>query len=387
MVRYIRLGLLAGLALACSSEQGQPAAAGGSGATGGAEAGGASGAGASGSGAVGGSGGSSGSGGSGGSSGSGGSAGAGGVGGATSAGTMTLSTEPCEKVSGKATKCERYEVTCDGLDPAMVDLAFFEPAGGATQGQILFGSGSAGTGFYNFTRTAELVQAGFSVVERRWPAGWFTGATQGPQQAACRLATVLAHLRSTLPESLPLCATGNSGGSAELGFALTWQGAGASLAYAMPTSGPFHRLDLACQGESDASWPAECAALKASRCPDCASQACQLGAGPSRLIDTSFGGVTRCTQPAAGDLAVLKQHSPIFGPSVGELGDLPILFLVGKDDPGAYQPLATALSDSLAAAGANVELQFVAGAPHEMDGTTQGSAAIEGALLSRCKPR
>jgi hypothetical protein len=301
--------------------------------------------------------------------------------------SVTLLDVPCEKAAPAATRCERYEVVCEGLAPAIVDLAIFEAKPGTeSKGTVLFGSGGDGTGFYNFTQGEALMDAGFTIVDRRWPAGWFTDGTDGPQQTACRLAAVVRHLRANPPASGPLCATGNSGGSAELGFALTWQNAGPSLDFAMPTSGPFHRLDLACQGEADADWPAECDALRAANCPDCASKACQLGGGPSSLMDLSFGGPARCTTPGPGDLELLHDRSPALGPDVAGL-DLPIHMMIGKDDPGAYQPLANALHDALAAAGAAVDIVYVAGAPHEFDSTPAGGEAILDALLTRCAPK
>lgn len=294
---------------------------------------------------------------------------------------------PCEKSPPAATRCERYEVACEGLAPAIVDLAIYEPKPGVeSKGTILFGSGGEGTGFYNFTQSKALLDAGYTIVDRRWPAGWFTGGTDGPQQTACRLAALIRHLRANPPASGPLCATGNSGGSAELGFALTWQDAGPSLDFAMPTSGPFHRLDLACQGEADPAWPAECDALRQATCPDCASKTCQLANGPRTLMDKSFGGPTRCMAPAPGDLELLHDRSPELGPSIAGLGDLPIHFMIGKDDDGAYAPLATALHDALKAAGLAVDIAYVTGAPHEFDSTTAGGDALREALLARCVP-
>lgn len=294
---------------------------------------------------------------------------------------------PCEKSPPAATRCERYEVTCEGLAPAFVDLAIYEPKPGLeSKGTILFGSGGEGTGFYNFTQSKALLDAGYTIVDRRWPAGWFTDGTDGPQQTACRLAALIRHLRANPPASGPLCATGNSGGSAELGYALTWQDAGPSLDFAMPTSGPFHRLDLACQGASDLDWPGECDALHKSACPDCAAKTCQLANGPRTLMDKSFGGPMRCMTPGPGDLELLHDRSPALGPSIAGLGDLPIHFMIGKDDDGAYQPLATALHDALAAAGLAVDIAYIAGAPHEFDSTVPGGDAIREALLARCVP-
>jgi hypothetical protein len=300
--------------------------------------------------------------------------------------SVTLLDVPCEKSPGAASRCERHEVICEGLAPAIVDLAIYEPKGGASKGTILFGSGGDGTGFYNFSQAKALLDVGYTIVDRRWPNGWFTGATDGPQQAACRLGALIRHLRAEPPASGPLCATGNSGGSAELGFALTWQNAGPSLDFAMPTSGPFHRLDLACQGEADPMWPAACEALRQATCPDCASNSCQLANGPRSLLDVAFADTPRCTAPGPGDLALLAERSPELGPDIAGFGDLPIHFMIGKDDPGAYAPLATALHDALKAGGAVVDIDYITGAPHEMDSVPAGGDAILEALLARCVP-
>lgn len=321
-------------------------------------------------------------------SGAGGGGGAGGAGGGGASESVTLRAEPCAKAPPSATRCESYDVVCGGNEPAVVELSIFEPAAGTPKvGVIVFGSGGDGTGFYNFVQRKQLLSAGFTVIDRRWPSGWFTGASEGPQQASCRYAALLRFLRSTVASEGLLCATGNSGGSAELGYALTWQGAGKVLDFAMPTSGPFHRLDLACQGQADAAWTSECATLKSSECPDCASTGCQLGNGPRSLLDVSFGGTPRCTMPGAGDLALLEGKSPIAGPNAATLDGAPTHFLVGKDDPGAYQPLATALHDALAATGAKVKIDFVTGAPHEMDTTMEGAIAIRDTLLAECVPK
>lgn len=311
-----------------------------------------------------------------------------GSGGGAEAESVKLLPTPCEKTPPAATRCESYEVTCGGADPATVDLAIYEPpAGTPVKGVIIFGSGGDGTGFYNFTQRKALTMAGYTIVDRRWPAGWFTGANDGPQQAACRYAAVVRYLRTTIAVNGLLCGTGNSGGSAELGYALTWQKAGESLNFAMPTSGPFHRLDLACQGDTDTKWPAECAALKASTCPECASTGCQLGNGPKSLLDVAFGGTPRCTAPAAGDLELLKARSPMDGPDAKTIGGARVHFLVGKDDPGAYEPLATALFDSLSASGVMAQMTYVTGAPHEMDTTPEGADAILNGLLGECVPQ
>ncbi len=290
--------------------------------------------------------------------------------------------EPCAMAPAEASRCDRYRVTCGGLEGRVVEVATYAGAG-APRGAVMFGSGSAGAGFYDFQARETLTAAGFTVMERRWVTGWFQGATEGPPQGSCGLGALLRHVRGALPPALPLCATGNSGGSVELGYALTWHGAGDALDFALPTSGPFHRLDLACQGESDPVWMDRCAELKADLCPTCASDICEV-TGPRHYIDVSYDEVTRCTAPGPGDLATLRDDSPIYGPTLADLDGFRIGVLVGELDPGAYLPLAAAFTAALLDAGADVHFDTVAGAGHAMDDFEPGATAIADAVLSGC---
>jgi hypothetical protein len=291
----------------------------------------------------------------------------------------------CERVGSAATRCDAYEVTCGGATPARVDVAVFEPPT-PSKGVVIFGSGGGGTGFYNYPGRRELLDAGYTILERRWLAaeGWFSGATEGPAQASCRFAALLAHLKTTLAPDIPLCATGNSGGSAELVYALTWHDAASSLAFAMPTSGPFHRLDLICQGALDPSWVTEADALRESLCPDCEGDGYQAGPGILRLIDASFGG-PRCSAPTPSDLATLRAASPDIGPFADDLAALPVAFKVGKLDQNAFAAFVGALNRELAALGADVDLAFLSGVGHEMDKYELGVTALRDALLAHCR--
>ena len=278
-------------------------------------------------------------------------------------------------------------MVCGGAPSTVVDLAIFEPAAGVEPaGVIVFGSGGGGTGYYNYPDRAALLAAGYTLVERQWQgdAGWFEGGDDGPSQTSCRLGAVLRHLRSTLaPASTPLCATGNSGGSAELVYALTWNGAGDVLDFALPTSGPFHRLDLACAGDDDPAWPQQCIELKADRCPDCTSLRCQASGGILALLDSSFGDDT-CSNPGVDDLAVLQARSPANGPHLDSI-DIPVHLIVGKLDDGPFAALVSALHDEMLAAGVDVTLQFLDDAGHEMDQFAAGEAAITAELLANCR--
>jgi hypothetical protein len=302
--------------------------------------------------------------------------------------TVLLTAEECTKSPGAASRCEVYDVTCGGAETLKLELAVYDADPSATpRGLVVLGSSGDGQGYYNFKSRNQLLAAGFSVAERRWPAGWFSGATEGPPQASCRLAAVLRHLRATLPEELPLCASANSGGGAELSFAISWQGAGDVLDFAAPTSSPVHRLDHGCQGDADAAWTAECQSLLSANCPDCLSLGCQLGSAARSLVDVSYGGVPRCTAPGAGDLALLQAASPILGPAGPTFGGVPSHVLIGKLDDGAYAPFAAALRDAVNANGGDMTLSFVDGGIHELDNTTEGEVALRDVLLAECVPR
>lgn len=301
--------------------------------------------------------------------------------------SVRVRTEPCEKAAPQATRCESYEIVCGGASPAVVDVAYFEPpAGVAKKGVVLFGSGGGGTGFYNFPARDALTGAGYTLVDRRWTAdrGWFDGAKAGPQEAACRYAALARYVKRTHAPSVPLCATGNSGGSAELVYALAWNGLASSLAFAMPTSGPFHRLDLFCQGQTDSAWVTETSALW-SACPGCVGKGTQAGGGVISLLDASFGGSPMCSSPGAAGLATLLAKSPVKGPDVPRMGRLPVHLKVGALDEAAYPIFSAALHRELGAAGVNVSYEVLAGVGHEMDKYDEGVKAIRDSLLTGCK--
>ena len=250
----------------------------------------------------------------------------------------------------------------------------------------MFGSGGDGTGFTTTPRpascrmratTSSLIAAGPRVVYRRHgraTAGVLSssGAASLPAQQRRPHRSLLRHRQLRRQRRAVLCPD------------LAGEPARCSTLRCRP--GPFHRLDLACQGEQDATWKAQCQALLASRCPDCASRLCQIGNGPRSLIDLSFSAMPRCSTSTAGDLTLLMTLGPAQGPN-SKLDGAPVRFLTGKDDSGGYAPLQTALHDALKANGANVEILYITGAPHEMDTTTAGANAIYDALSTRCIPR
>jgi hypothetical protein len=139
---------------------------------------------------------------------------------------------------------------------------------GASIGTIIFLSGAVGLQFYDEEFPAEgpggggksiisnIITAGYTAVQIKYDntvAGWMTGpAANGPIDLACLPATAMQWVHDhILSPSTPLCATGNSGGSVQIAYALSQYGLGSGTTsiFTMlePTSGPeFSRLDRAC---------------------------------------------------------------------------------------------------------------------------------------------
>jgi hypothetical protein len=304
----------------------------------------------------------------------------------------------CPERSPAGATCRVLEVTCGGLEPVQVALhAYALPAGVAQRGVIVLGSGGGGTGLWSGPASADatvadLGRAGFLVLERQWlvdrERGWFANASgAGVPVAACRLTSLLRWIDAEYRrDAQPLCATGNSGGSAELAFAVLRAGAGAVLDLAVPSSGPFHRMDLACDGRTDRAWQTECAALTARNCPSCQNRGCSLGGGPRALIDGAYGMRTPCTGRSTPiDVPLLTQDSPLVPGLV--LPQTKVVLLIGEQDPGGYAPLSAALYEGLAAQGVDVAFESEPATGHEFQSTEAGAERIEAVLLRECVRR
>ncbi len=202
------------------------------------------------------------------------------------------------------TRCLRLEVACPREDGGAfrlaADVKVSDPPGGTTlRGTVLLGTGSGGTSFYesNYPGAAPglirpLRELGFRVVQRRWMGpGWLSASDQGQARHACLYATLAAYLAS--PDAgvhapgTPFCATGNSGGSSEIAYALARYGAGSYLDFAVMSGGPPHgRIDYGCGAEP--RWnPQDLCDYPTHR--SSASGVCTYGANVRALFDEARG--------------------------------------------------------------------------------------------------
>jgi hypothetical protein len=103
-----------------------------------------------------------------------------------------------------------------------------------------------------------LSGAGFRIVQLQWIDSWLVaapGKEEGHMRLGCRPATVARWVYDHLhePATGAFCATGNSGGAAQVSYMLSHYGLKDILAAAVPTAGPPKgRLDRACDPDDPA---------------------------------------------------------------------------------------------------------------------------------------
>jgi hypothetical protein len=154
--------------------------------------------------------------------------------------------------------CYEIRVTCPEVaDPARARLKV-AAAGDAPKGTILFATGGLGTQSYDsLPETARILNdlstAGFRTVQLQWIDSWALGSAgkeEGHARLGCRPATVARWVYDTLHErvaSKAFCATGHSGGAAQVAYMLSHYGLEDILASVVPTGGPpMARMDRSC---------------------------------------------------------------------------------------------------------------------------------------------
>jgi hypothetical protein len=160
---------------------------------------------------------------------------------------------------------------------------------GAPKGTVILLTGGGGTGSYSGDFTygqqiiSQIVAAGFTAVELRWTGmgGWLSGPG-GPRKLACRFATAAKWIYENVHvggSANPFCATGNSGGSGAIAYALAHYGLGALFDMVEPTSGPpFGRIDHGCICDQPPV-PTACGTMM----PEC------YGGAAASILDPAYG--------------------------------------------------------------------------------------------------
>ena len=289
-------------------------------------------------------------------------------------GKVAESTDPCPAGAGPVagTVCRQVVVTCPGLRDLRAQLRITEPSAGETRrGTIVLGSGGNGAGFYAAQPavaelTRELSQMGFLVVDRAWDGGWVT-QEGGLKPQACRYATLLTWIHDTLHRGGKFVATGNSGGSAEIGYALTTYGRGEILDVAIPTSGPpLSRLDYVCASRPSAEWTELCSSLIPAGAIEC-KPGCMLG--PANAVCKQVS-----PQPTAQQLL---EDSVVHPGAVLDYPKTRVYFFFGATDCGEPIPAGLAYATKITS---RKSIEFVPRTPHALMSTPEGREAIRKAI-------
>lgn len=272
------------------------------------------------------------------------------------------------------TTCRLLEIRCPGLDSIRVQVRITPPTSGVPErGTVVFSSGASGTGFYGDQDATllmqDLVAMGFRVVDRAWlgTLGWTTREA-GLRRESCRYATLLTWVHDSVHVVGALCATGNSGGSAEVGYALTTWGRGDILDLAVPTSGPaVARLDYACKSIASAEWSALCQSIVPPG---------SMSSQPPCLLSPSNGVCRQCGDtPTDEELrldSVAHDDADLHYPGTR------MHFIYGADDTlGPSVPIGLTWSANVTS---TKTIEFVPATPHVLTQTAQGREAIRLAI-------
>jgi len=319
------------------------------------------------------------------------------VGTATGTALSSCSADP----KGVTGNCWGLNISCPNvtsIQPYDVTVKVTAPAG-QSLGTIILITGGGGNSYYDtyFTYGTSLintlVETGFTaaqVVFDNATDGWLTGPAldgNGPITLACLPATAMQWVyNSVLTQGTPLCATGNSGGSAAIAYALSQYGLGSILTMAEPTSGPeFARLDYGCSGVS-----------RYEACAVCGSgmQSESYGLVDAEdFVDPAYTGVRDrqpngpCSEDVEGSTANAAQllHdsilSDIYPPVLSFSTQIHAVF-GGLDTSGGAIPEGLDWESFITS---SIAVVCVPTAGHQMAGYAAGEAQIESDLVTYCK--
>lgn len=283
------------------------------------------------------------------------------------------------------TTCQTLTITCPNVDPIDVRIRTTPPpADVVPRGTILFGSGGRGQSFSYDDGPAmpRLLAAGFRLVQRAWVGSWLgTAQGHGPAAASCRLATLAHWLRAETPAAQPLCATGNSGGAAELGEALTWWDLDHVFDQAVPTSGP-GLADLAGACQPDATWQNTCATLGAA---SEVGPACDYASnGLDELINESYAPAAPCAVGADGRDRLAADASLAPGADTTISGMRLDILLGTRDGMVTFSQGQVFAAGVTAQDGGQVNLVITDDAPHGYPEIEPGVSVLVDTLTQGC---
>lgn len=325
-------------------------------------------------------------------------------------GTAQASTITCPNfgggLPGSSSTCYQIKTSCDGVADFSAYLKVNQPAG-TPVGTVLFGTGTGGAALYDndppdffngstnggLSVVQGILNAGFTTVQVTFggpfdsstPNGWLTGPG-GVRRLACRYATVAQWVYQNIHNSntsAPMCATGNSGGSGVIAYALTDYGEDSIFSMVEETSGPpMSRLDQACLPASNSA---------------CQPQAFTCNAGDpvenlSGCYSTSDAGIVDTAYPTPVCKSAIQGNTPpdglllsdsILGGPARTFPKTSVHVLVGGQDTTAAVDQGLTWVNSLM--NTTKSQTCVTDAPHPIPSVADGAATIVSDIQNFCR--
>jgi hypothetical protein len=309
--------------------------------------------------------------------------------------------------------CYQLAISCPQVMDFSAYLKVNNPAG-APVGTVLLGTGTGGSGLYDDPTAGgydhgsdvvtSLLNSGYNTVQVSFgapfdngttPRGWLTGPG-GVRRLACRYATVAdwVYRNPTIinpgnvsaTNSAPMCATGNSGGSAAIAYAVYEYGLDSEFAMIEPTSGPvMSRIDQGCSPSVSNTFRNACTSLQ----QDMSYSIGGPSGGDAAIIDQAYQSAgattpTPCTDAINGTPApagLFLSDSILYrGAQTISLPNLTIKQLFGDSDTSNAVPQGTFWNTYVPAP----QLQCLPGVDHEIPSSSSGAMQIANDIAAAC---
>jgi len=317
---------------------------------------------------------------------------------------------PCPTFGGglpnAGSTCYQVNTSCEGVADLSAYLKVNQPTG-TSIGTVLFGTGTGGSALYDndppdffdgstnggLAVVQSVLNAGFTTVQVTFgapfndqtPNGWLTGPG-GPRRAACRYATVAQWVYQNIHGSsptAPLCATGNSGGSAAIAYALTDYGMDSIFSMVEQTSGPpMSRLDQGCAPPS--SSVCQTRQFTCNSGDPVQNLSSCYAAGDADIIDLTYA-QPLCRNAVNGQpppTGLFLSDSILGGPQRTFPKTRVHVLLGGRDNSAAMEQ---GLAWVGALTGTASSQSCVSDAPHPIPSAADGAAAIAADIQTMCK--
>jgi hypothetical protein len=306
-------------------------------------------------------------------------------------GTAKKLTTPCTLGAGEipGTSCVAVEVSCPGIESLTAEVRVSPPTGGkAVLGTVVLGTGGGGIGFGDVQPpVVEMITAlrakGYQIVRRRWTGkqGWLAGSA-GAGALSCRYATLVTWIHDNVHVGGAFCAAGNSGGSAEIAYALARWGRSAILDHVVMASGPpMARIDYGCLADPADPWWSQCQSLEPSTaaCPT----ECAYNAAARNFLDATYAPATPCSTSDAAMAATMHADSVLAPGAALHYPTTFAQFLFGAEDCTVSVPLGKLYAQAVTSPKA---VETVAGVPHVLISSAAGAAATQASIEKHCVP-